>query len=209
MLLQFITHATTTQSILQQSEEVLLGGCKWVQLRYKKATEKELLDCAMQLKTLCEKYHAKLIINDHAELCKTVKADGLHLGLNDLSIKEARKIVGPHVTIGGTANTLDEILYQINQGADYLGVGPYTNTLTKSNLSPRLGIVGYQKIMKQLHDKALSIPILAIGGITNQDIPKLMLTGISGIALSSYLIKDTNTQQATHNSINLIKKHKL
>lgn len=209
MLLQFITHATSTQSILQQSEEVLLGGCKWIQLRYKEATKKELLDCALQLKTLCEKYHAKLIINDHVELCKTVKADGLHLGLNDLPIQEARKIVGPHVIIGGTANTLDEVLYQINQGADYLGVGPFTYTQTKSNLSARLGIAGYQKIMNQLHDRHFSIPILAIGGITNQDIPQLMLTGISGIALSSYLIKDSNTQRATHNSINLIKKHKL
>lgn len=209
MLLQFITHATSTQSILKQSEEVLLGGCKWIQLRYKTANEKELLECAIQLKKLCEKYQAKLIINDHAELCKKVKAEGLHLGLNDLPIQKARKIIGKNVTIGGTANTFNEVLYQINQGADYLGVGPFTDTQTKSNLSTRLGIAGYQKIMKQLNDRKLSIPILAIGGITNMDIPKLMHTGISGIALSSYLIKDLNTQLATNNSINLIKEHKL
>ncbi|MCF2498026.1 thiamine phosphate synthase [Dyadobacter chenhuakuii] len=187
--LHFISNQTLEISHLDSINLALEAGCKWIQLRVKDQDESEVLQIAKSAKPLCENYGAKLIINDFPNIAKAVSAHGLHLGLNDMPIPEARNIVGDNMIIGGTANTFEDILLRIEEGADYIGLGPFRFTKTKQNLSPTLGLEGYRDLMKRLAKEKKEIPIIAIGGILPDDIPTLLSTGIHGVAMSSALIQ--------------------
>ncbi|MCF2487904.1 thiamine phosphate synthase [Dyadobacter sp. CY347] len=190
--LQFISNQSDTMSHLESIQLALEAGCRWIQLRVKKEPESKVLEMARAAKAVCDGYDAKLIINDFPNIAVSVNAYGLHLGLNDMPIPEARKIVGPNMIIGGTANTLEDIRLRINEGADYVGLGPFRFTKTKQNLSPILGLDGYRVLMRKLSERNLSIPIIAIGGILPDDIPALLATGLHGVAMSSALIQSEN-----------------
>jgi thiamine-phosphate pyrophosphorylase len=193
--LQFISNQTTGISHLRSIRMALEGGCKWIQLRVKDQAQEDVLPLAMKAKKLCDGYNAKLIINDFPFIAKQIRAYGLHLGLSDMSIPQARKIVGSEMIIGGTANTFEDIVLRINEGADYVGLGPYRFTTTKQNLSPILGLEGYQKLMDGLAKAGHIIPIIAIGGIGPDDIAALKTTGVHGVAMSSALLKSTDIQE--------------
>ena len=186
--LQFITHYTEKYSYLDSIHIALEGGCKWIQLRMKDASSEEILPIALEALTLCRKYNTTFIIDDHVEIAKQIKADGVHLGKSDMSITEARKILGKDFIIGGTANTFEDVQMLYKAGADYIGYGPFRYTTTKKNLSPVLGLEGYRHIVSQMEEKGIQLPIVAIGGITKEDIPSLMETGITGIALSGSIL---------------------
>ena len=127
-------------------------------------------------------------------------ADGVHLGLNDMSIPEARNILGKTKIIGGTPTLLKILLQKTAEGCDYIGLGPFRYTKTKRNLSPILGIEGYRTILEKTKAKNIDIPIYAIGGILLDDIESLIETGIHGIAVSSLITKNDNwhaTYQST------------
>ena len=151
-------------------------------MRVKDKSFSEYLAIAKEVKLICDKFKTTLIINDNVEICNSINAHGVHLGKNDLSIIEARKILGNEKIIGGTANTLEDIIQLQKDGVDYIGFGPYKFTNTKKNLSKILGIEGYSQIPKILNSQ---IPIIAIGGIQLKDTKQLMNTGIYGIAVSS------------------------
>lgn len=193
--LHFISNQTLEMSHLDSINLALEAGCKWIQLRVKNQAESEVLKIAQAAKALCDKHAARLIINDFPNIAKAVNAYGLHLGLNDMPIPEARKIVGENMIIGGTANTFDDILLRINEGADYIGLGPFRFTRTKQNLSPILGLEGYHRIMQRLAETNRPIPIIAIGGILRDDMPTLMATGIHGVAMSAALIQSKNRKE--------------
>lgn len=193
--LQFISNQTGGLSHLDSIQIALDAGCKWIQLRVKDKPEDIVIQTAIDAKQLCDQYEAKLIINDFAHVAKLVNADGLHLGLNDMSIQEARKITGAKIIIGGTANTLENVLNRIDEGADYIGLGPYRFTNTKQNLSPILGLEGYHSIMKNLNMQTRQIPIIAIGGIQVDDIADLTESGIYGIAVSSLVIQSPDPKE--------------
>lgn len=182
--LHYISQQSLTFSHLDAIKKALQAGCKWIQLRVKDESEENLLDYASQAKMLCESYQAKLIINDYADLVIKSGADGLHLGEHDLPVHHARQLLGNGVIIGATANTFDQIVRHVHDGADYIGLGPYRFTLTKKNLSPVLGLDGYARIMEQVNAAKINIPIIAIGGILPEDIPAILQTGIYGVALS-------------------------
>ena len=186
--LQFITHYTEKYSYLDSIHIALEGGCKWIQLRMKDASSEEILPIALEALTLCRKYNTTFIIDDHVEIAKQIKADGVHLGKSDMPITEARKILGKNFIIGGTANTFEDVQMLYKAGADYIGCGPFRYTTTKKNLSPVLGLEGYRHIVSQMKERNIHLPIVAIGGITKEDIPSLMETGITGIALSGNIL---------------------
>ena len=117
-------------------------------------------------------------------------AHGVHLGLTDTKVSNARKLLGDHAIIGGTCNTPLDILYQYEQGADYVGVGPYRFTETKKNLSPILGLDGYQRCVDFCQKNNVDIPMIAIGGIVPTDVPALITMGIHGVAVSSVIQKN-------------------
>ncbi|WP_149244490.1 thiamine phosphate synthase [Dyadobacter sp. 32] len=190
--LQFISNQTNGLSHLESIQLALDAGYRWIQLRIKNQPFADVLKAAVKAKVLCSCYQAKLIINDFPAIAKEVEAFGLHLGLRDMSIQEARKIVGREVVIGGTANTLQHVLDRIEDGADYIGLGPFRFTSTKENLSPIIGIEGYRQIVNSLTERHLTIPIIAIGGITILDIPEIIKNGIHGVALSSAIIHSEN-----------------
>jgi len=185
----FITHTTETYDYYDSAEIALKGGCRQIQLRMKENSVEDVERVALRVKQLCEGYGARLYINDHVEVCKNVKAHGVHLGKQDISPGKAREILGWGFTIGGTANTFADICRLKEAGVDYVGLGPFRFTNTKKKLSPVLGLDGYQEIMEQCRKNSIHLPVLAIGGITSEDIPVLMETGVCGIALSSAILQ--------------------
>lgn len=187
--LQFITHYTDRYSYADSARLALEGGCRWIQLRMKEASTDELLQTGREVRALCRNYGATFILDDHVELVDELEADGVHLGKNDMPIAEARRILGPKALIGGTANTFDDVRRHYESGADYIGCGPFRYTTTKQNLSPILGLEGYTDIVRRMREAAIPLPIVAIGGITKADIPALIQTGISGIALSGSVLR--------------------
>lgn len=204
--LQFISHHNEQLTYLDGIHEALKGGCRWVQLRMKGATDDEVRPIAYQVKEWCKGTGATFIIDDRVELVKEVGADGVHLGKNDMPIAEARQILGDDFIIGGTANTFDDIKAHDEAGADYIGCGPYRFTTTKEKLSPILGLDGYQRIIQEMKANHIDLPIVAIGGITIVDIPDILRTGVTGIALSGSILNAEDPAQMTHNIMQLINK---
>jgi thiamine-phosphate pyrophosphorylase len=126
-----------------------------------------------------------------------------------MTVAEARKIMGSEAIVGGTANTLEDILQHVQDGASYVGVGPYRFTTTKQKLSPILGLEGIYAIMRQLKALNIDIPIIAIGGILAADVPDLMRTGIHGIAISGLLTHATDKKQLVSAIMNNIQLNSL
>ena len=200
----FITHQTEKFDYLQSVKIALQGGCKQIQLRMKDALVIEIEKTAIKAKALCDEYGSDLYINDYAEVCLYVKAAGVHLGKTDMSPVEARLLLGNNYMIGGTANTFDDIYQLYKQGIDYIGLGPFRHTKTKKKLSPILGLDGYRRILDLCRQHEINLPIFAIGGITINDIPVIMQTGVSGVALSSTILNAENPVEETKNIIQKI-----
>ena len=203
--LQFISHQNEKMTYLDGIREALAGGCKWIQLRMKGATDEEVRPIALKVKEWCKEQNATFIIDDRVKLVKEVGADGVHLGKNDMPIAEARKILGDDFIIGGTANTFEDVKAHYEAGADYIGCGPFHFTTTKKKLSPILGLEGYHEIIQKMKVENIDIPIVAIGGITKEDIPDIMKTGVNGIALSGCILNAKNPASETHDIMEMMK----
>lgn len=203
MELQFITHFTEKYSYFDAAHLALEGGCRWIQLRMKEAPEAEVEAEAIRIRDLCRKYGATFIIDDHVALAKKVQADGVHLGKNDMPIEEARRILGDAFIIGGTANTFEDVKRHWQAGANYIGCGPFRFTTTKKNLSPILGLEGYRQILQQMKAAGITLPVVAIGGITYEDIPDILQTGVSGIALSGSILRAENPVEEVRRILSL------
>lgn len=197
MELQFITHFTEKYSYYDSARMALEGGCRWIQLRMKDASLEEVEQEALRVQALCRTYHATFIIDDHVELVKKIHADGVHLGKHDMPVAEARRLLGNGFIIGGTANTFDDVKMHYEAGADYIGCGPFRFTTTKKNLSPILGLEGYRRIVSQMKEAGINLPIVAIGGITREDIPAILQTGVTGVALSGTILRADNPTEET------------
>lgn len=190
----FITPNKTKEEIIKECNIVLQEGIKFIQLRMKEASNDEILEVAKQIRPVCDKYCAILIVDDKIELLKSNLFDGVHLGKNDMPIKQARQITQDKYLLGATCNTIQDIQKAIENGADYLGIGPYKYTTTKQNLAPILGLEGYKNIIEYMRDKNLNIPFYAIGGITLEDLQQLKNIGVFGVALSGTISTATNKQ---------------
>ena len=166
----------------------LEGGCKWIQLRMKDASDDEVRQAAAEIQPMCKEHEAVFLLDDRVELAKELHADGVHLGKNDMPIDEARRILGEEYIIGGTANTFEDIQRIAAQGADYIGCGPFRFTTTKKNLAPVLVIEGYRDIIAKMRNAGINIPMVAIGGITPDDIDEILATGVQGIAVSGTVL---------------------
>ena len=203
-MLQFISHYSERYSYLDSIRLALQGGCRWIQLRMKDATDDEVRPIAIAAQQMCREAGATFIIDDRVELVRELHADGVHLGKNDMPIIEARRILGPDFIIGGTANTFDDVKLHYDSSADYIGCGPFRFTTTKQKLAPVLGLDGYRSIVSQMRAANINIPIVAIGGITEDDIPAILATGITGIALSGTVLRAENPVQKMNEILNTI-----
>lgn len=199
LLLYAITdkHWTEKQSLYEQIECALKGGITCLQLREKNLSEKEFLKEAKEIHQLCQKYHVPLIINDSIEIAIKSGAEGVHLGQEDMTLTEARKIVGKKLIIGVSTHTPAEAILAEKNGADYLGAGAIFGSSTKTNV----------KIMKketlQAICQSVSIPVVAIGGVNENNLPQLIGTGIDGVAVISAIFSAEDIQKKTKKLLQL------
>jgi len=178
----------TLEDVVEQS---LIGGADIIQLREKNLEFNTFLDTAIKIKRLTEKYRVPLIINDNIEVCIQSNADGVHIGQGDIPLVKARKILGKNKIIGVTAKTIQQSKEAQLNGADYIGVGAMFGSTTKKDALPLT--------FEQLSDirKSVTIPIVAIGGITADNIHKFKGTGVDGIAVVSAIFKQSDIKSAT------------
>ncbi len=202
--LQFITHASKRYSTYTGALEALRGGCQWIQLRMKNAGFADISVVGWRLAQLCRDYGATFLIDDHVEMVDILNADGVHLGKNDMPVAQARQILGPRRIIGATANTFDDVKAAYEAGADYVGLGPFRFTTTKEKLSPVLGMEGYNDILERCRRKGIDIPIVAIGGITREDIPQIIATGVKGVAVSGDILNARDPAERTSDLLSRI-----
>lgn len=193
--LHFITSDHPAISHAEQAIRAYEAGCKWVQLRMKDTPLEIIEQEALKIVPVANAHNAILLINDCVGLVKKTGAHGVHLGKMDMCPSEARAILGSGYIIGGTSNTLEDIVLLAEKGVDYVGLGPFRFTTTKKNLSPILGCGGYEKILSGLAVKGLNIPVVAIGGILDTDIERLKQTGIHGIALAGAIMKNGRIEE--------------
>ena len=203
--LQFISHYTEEVSYLEGCRMALEGGCRWIQLRVKGVPDEEVLPLAIQVQRLCKEHDAVFLIDDRVALVKEIGADGVHLGKNDMPVSEARQLLGEEYIIGGTANTMDDICALIGQGVDYIGCGPFRFTTTKEKLSPLLGAEGYRKLLEAMEEQQFTTPLVAIGGITLEDLPLLRSVGVKGFAVSGAILHAPDPVAATRQWVDTIR----
>lgn len=207
-MLQFITHRNDRYDEITGTQAVLEGGCRWVQLRMKEAQDEEFLRVGREVGRLCRRYGATFLVDDRVHLVRELGADGVHLGKNDMPPREARALLDAGKIIGATANTFEDIVRAVEAGADYIGLGPYRFTETKRNLSPILGIEGYREIFRRCREAGITLPVVAIGGITAADIAQILATGATGIALSGALLGAADPAEETRKIVDILKQHK-
>ncbi len=193
--LHYISKGDSPEMHLSNIKKACVSGAELVQLRLKNLDEATLLKTAEIAREITANYHTRLIINDHYKIAKAVKADGVHLGKNDTCPRVAKKHLYPWQLVGGTANSLQDCQDLIEKKVAYIGLGPFRFTATKNNLSPILGLNGYASLLNSLKTKT---PIIAIGGITINDVPEILGTGVYGIAVSEELTKDFNKVSRFH-----------
>lgn len=201
--IQFITHENDRFSYIEGAELALCGGCKWVQLRMKNATDEEFISVGHKILHLCRSHQATFIVDDRVHLVNELGADGVHLGKNDMPVDKARAMLGKEKIIGGTANTFADIQKLAAHGVDYIGCGPFRYTTTKQNLAPLLGLKGYETLLKQMEESQIHIPLIAIGGIMRDDIPDLIKIGVDGIAISGAILNAENPKEEMEKLINI------
>ncbi len=177
------------ENLLEIIEQILLGGVKIIQHRFKEGNDKDHLKEAIEIYNLCKKYNSLFIVNDRLDIALASNADGVHLGQDDIDIKTARKILGGSKIIGVSANNSIDIEKAVKDGCDYIGVGPVFPTLTKKNKEP----LGVEKI--NALTKNINIPCFAIGGINKLNISSLKNFGISKVAIVSALLNSEDPKE--------------
>lgn len=187
-MLQFITNESDRYSIAEEVQMAIEGGCRWIQLRMKDASDEEVRQVALELIPMCQENDTFLIIDDRVELVNELRVSGVHLGKNDMDPMKAREILGPHAIIGITANTAVDIIAYKGKDVDYVGLGPLRFTTTKKALAPEIGLEGYRAIVNEVRAAGVELPIVAIGGITLSDVKDLMASGVNGIAVSGAIV---------------------
>ncbi|MDE7451888.1 MAG: thiamine phosphate synthase [Paramuribaculum sp.] len=205
-MLQFITHHSDRYSIAEEAQMAIEGGCRWIQLRMKDASDEEVREVANEIIPLCKENDTFLIIDDRVELVNELRVSGVHLGKEDMDALEARELLGPHAIIGVTANTAEDIIRYKGKDVDYVGLGPVHFTTTKAKLSPELGIEGVKKVVDQVRAAGVELPIVAVGGITREDIEPLLAAGVNGVAVSGAIINADDPVKYTAELIDRLQK---
>ena len=181
MLLYAVTDRAWTgkQTLMEQVEDALKGGATCVQLREKELDEETFLQEAVEMKALCEKYQVPFFINDNVEIAVKCKADGIHVGQEDMAAAKVRQQVGDEMMIGVSVHSVEEALEAVKNGADCLGVGAMFSTATKTDAD-----VLPKQVLRDIC-AAVDIPVVAIGGISKENMAELKGTAVDGVALVS------------------------
>ena len=186
------------KKITDAVEQAIIGGATIIQIREKQLNFQDFLNEAIEVKQITNKYNIPLIINDNVEVALACKADGVHIGQDDMNIKEARKILGNNAIIGVSATNLQEAIEAEKNGADYLGVGALFPEYMQSK--PDAKCVSLEEL--RLITQSVRIPVVAIGGIKMQTIDRLKDTNIDGVAVISAIFANNDIVQATKEFVN-------
>jgi len=189
----------STKTLEEAVEQAILGGCKLIQLREKSASSLEFYKNALSVKALTDKYNVPLIINDRVDIALAIDAAGVHVGQSDLPATLVRKIIGIDKIIGVSANSVAMAIKAQQDGADYIGVGALYSTNTKTDVN----VICKGELLKIR--KAVTLPIVGIGGINKENAGNLTDTGIDGIAVVSAVIAQKDITQATKELIEIFK----
>jgi thiamine-phosphate pyrophosphorylase len=185
---------------LEVARKLIEGGIDLLQLRAKNCPLADVEKLAGQLHAATRERGVPLIVNDHPRIARTVGAEGVHLGQDDLSIAEARKIVGPDCAIGKSTHSLDQAIRAFFEGADYIGFGPLFATPTKPDYAP----IGLEDIAKA--HNAVRIPIFCIGGIKLDNLPKVIEAGARRVVIVSGLLQANDTAAYARSVKDLLKR---
>lgn len=177
-------------SLYSQVESAIKGGATFIQLREKNLGEADFLSEAKEIQKLCREYKVPFVINDNVEIAAQIDADGVHVGQSDMEAGDVRKKLGPDKIIGVSAQTVEQALKAQEHGADYLGVGAVFPTGSKADATE----VSHQTL-KEICD-AVDIPVIAIGGITKENVSELKGSGICGIAVISAIFAQKDIRKA-------------
>ena len=180
---------TGKQNLYEQVESALKGGATCVQLREKNLDEEKFLQEAIEIRGLCKKYGVPFLINDNVEIAIKCEADGVHVGQEDMEVSKVRKLVGDKMIIGVSVQSVEEALYSVKNGADYLGVGAMFSTSTKLDAN----VISFETLKNICN--AVNIPVVAIGGIGKNNIMKLSGSGVNGVALVSAIFGAENIEE--------------
>jgi len=192
------------KSHLEVAEDALTGGATVIQFRDKEMKDSEAIVVCREIYKLTKKKGVSFIVNDRVEVAKAVDADGVHLGQEDMSFSSARKILGKEKIIGISVETVEQALKVVEGGADYLGVGPIYPTATKPDAGKALGIARLKEIRE-----SVNIPIVAIGGINENNLEEVLKAGVDGVAVISAVVSALDITEACRklkNKIEYIKK---
>ena len=182
---------TGNKTLYEQIKEALENGVTCVQLREKNLDEASFIEEAKKISVLCRQYNTPFIVNDNVNVAIASNADGIHIGQEDMGLKDVRKIVGENMIIGISAHTVEEAKFAQENGADYIGIGAVFETSTKNDVD----VIPYEKV-KSICD-AVDIPKVAIGGINAENILKLKGSGIDGVAVVSAIFGAKDIGKAT------------
>ena len=193
LILYAVTDRTwlKNMTLYEQVEEALKGGATFVQLREKELDDETFLNEAFEIKKLCRQYDVPFVINDNVDIAIEINADGVHIGQNDMDAGCVRSLIGKDKILGVSAQTVEQAILAEKMGADYLGVGAVFSTGSKADADD----VSHETL-KAICD-AVSIPVVAIGGIKAQNVLELMGSGICGVAVISAIFAAENIQKAT------------
>lgn len=206
-MLQFITNTESKVSVTDQIKQVVAGGCKWIQIRMKDASDDEIKRVFDDVKQLCYEQDVLIVIDDRVALAKEIQASGVHLGKEDMLPSKARIELGPAAIIGVTANTFEDVIAVRSLDVDYIGAGPFRHTTTKKKLAPVLGSEGLRNICDRMAEAGIEIPVVAVGGITIGDVEELFDTGVKGIAVSGAIANAADIAAETARFIEKINKY--
>lgn len=192
MLLYAVTDRAWTgkQTLYQQVEAALRGGVTCVQLREKDLDEALFLQEARELRGLCRQYKVPIIVNDNVDIAIACKADGVHVGQEDLAAGEVRRRIGDEMILGVSVHTVEEARQAVRDGADYLGLGAVFPTSTKPDADPMS-----REILRAICD-AVDVPVVAIGGINRDNLLRLAGSGVDGVALVSAIFSAEDVEGA-------------
>ncbi len=183
------------------AREALNGGAAMIQLRHKSASGSQLFTWALAIRNLCREYHALFIINDRVDIALASEADGVHLGQDDLPAAAARKLLGNTRIIGVSVSSPEEAVQAEKDGADYIGFGHVYPTVSKLKEHPPLGPENLQKTVQ-----SISLPVVAIGGISIENAPILISRGASGVAVISAVSRAENPSKAAFELMRALQK---
>ena len=192
----YLTQDIPHRSHLEQVNLACDAGAKWIQYRCLSKTDDEMLEELHPIASVCDDWGTTLIITNHFHLVALADIQGVHIEDMNADLAAIRNIIGDDKTLGASANTFEQIKNHIQNGADYIGCGPFGHTDTKPNQSAHWGVVGYQNMVETLKAENLEIPLIAAGGVQLQNVTALINTGIYGVAVSAAVNLSENPKEA-------------